>query len=165
MWFTVILGLLSICFVSITLISQKEYIEQHVRCLSATGEPEAVDHAMLDGSEQSEHIVANKSIYMRLKDFTLSFRDFTVSIKDSFTFSFWIVVMIAGLGYPPFLGWMVTGTDALMTTYGFDQGYANNLLLVPNASALIGCFVVGILIDKYGMIQMYFILCGLIYVL
>jgi len=138
MWVTVILCTLSLLFETSVLLSKRAYIAEHKRFIAAHEERKNMSTL----SEQ------DKSIYIKAKEYTLSF---------------WIVIVIAGLGYLPFLGWMVTGTDALMTVYGFTQSTANYYLLIPNLSALIGCFVVGALIDKWGRIQIYFLLSGTIY--
>ena len=142
-WFTAILCAFSLLFETTILLSQRSYIKEHKQYVTSDS-----DHIEEPGTIGNSH--DDQNIFLKLKEYTLSF---------------WIVIIIAGLGYLPFLGWMVTGTDALMTTYNYDQSKANTLLLIPNLSALIGCFLVGIVIDKFGRIQIYFLLSGTIYFL
>jgi len=112
-------------------------------------------------------VLLSQNSYIREQKLTMSAKlKNELKIKDAFktyTMSFWTVIVIAGLGYLPFLGFMVTGSDALMSMYGYSQAMSNQFLLIPNASALIGCFLVGFLIDRFNRIPVYFLLSAVLY--
>jgi hypothetical protein len=168
--FTIILATISLIWNYIGLSKQLTYIRDFKRFMvlkakqaqseSTQIDPGSAVTATFDETEAST--TADGAVSETKKSWKCScscFRGF-----QSFPASFWIVVLIAGLGYIPFLGFIVIGVTALMEIYGMSAVWANNLLLITNLAALLACFAVGALIDRFGRIPLFFVICGLCYI-
>eukprot|EP01084_Bolivina_argentea_P081895 148296_1 len=101
---------------------------------------------------------------MRKKTFSQSFIKIGYDIKQT-PISLWIIVIIAGLGYIPFTCWTVIGSELLQSIYGYNEQFADNLLLIPCFSTVIAAPLTGMFIDHYGRLSYVLIISSGLYLI